>query len=183
MDLKCRINTHCGQPSNVDTVNKANIPISTLSKLKSLFSQMRSLTMGWFISPSLYTTNVPLKLDACKSFNKQRDKKLSRALCRVKKTPLTCTHLECVWLRQCSCRICPITANTEKLHCYKHSLDTLYISAEGVKILSCWKCEHEPWKAALQYTQTWTGGGLWQLRCYRWCGSPQTRTAPHSVNI
>ena len=45
--------THCGHPSNVDTVNKANIPFSTLSKLKSLFSQILSLTMGWFMSPSL----------------------------------------------------------------------------------------------------------------------------------
>lgn len=57
-DVRCQ--THAGQPSKVETVKRAIIPISTLSKLKSLLSQILSLTIGWLTSPSLYTTNVPL---------------------------------------------------------------------------------------------------------------------------
>lgn len=45
--------TYAGQPSNVETVKSAIIAERTLSKLKSLFCQIRSRTTGLSTSPSL----------------------------------------------------------------------------------------------------------------------------------
>lgn len=42
-----------GQPSKVDTVNRAIMAMSTLSKLNSLLCHTLLWTNGWFTSPSL----------------------------------------------------------------------------------------------------------------------------------
>lgn len=52
--------SYAGQPSNVETVNRAIIAMRTLSKLKSLLYQILSLTAGNTVSPSLYRMYVPL---------------------------------------------------------------------------------------------------------------------------
>lgn len=56
-----KVKSYAGQPSKVDTVNKAIMAMRTLSKLKSLLCHTLLCMVGWFTSPSLYTMYVPLR--------------------------------------------------------------------------------------------------------------------------
>lgn len=59
--------THSGQPSNVEMVKRASMPFRTLSKLKSLLTQMRWWTsMSWREFCTCFK-NVPLRKTKCKS--------------------------------------------------------------------------------------------------------------------
>lgn len=57
---ECGDASYAGQPSKVDTVNRAIMAMSTLSKLKSLLCHCLFSMVGWFTSPSLYIMKVPL---------------------------------------------------------------------------------------------------------------------------